>query len=87
MKSRRLLRRAQTNPAALRFNELEALALAFGFELVRITGSHHIFAHPAVLTEILNVQPDKIGMGKAYQVRQLIKMIKDYDLTPEDDER
>jgi len=42
---RKLLKKALSSPANLRFEEACALARAFGFRLSRVSGSHHIFAH------------------------------------------
>ena len=39
----------------VRFDDLIRLAEAFGFELKRVTGSHHILAHPA-MAELLNLE-------------------------------
>lgn len=57
------------------------LAQWFGFVLVRISGSHHIFRHEA-LDELLNLQ-DRSGEAKDYQVRQLLALIETYGLTME----
>lgn len=58
MDERRLLRRinrgAVTNVA---FADLCSLAEALGFELRRISGSHHHFVHPA-MGKYLNLQPN-----------------------------
>jgi predicted RNA binding protein YcfA (HicA-like mRNA interferase family) len=70
----------------LRFAELVALAEAFGFELDRIDGSHHVFVHPRAQRP-LPLQPDgnmaKGTMAKGYQVRQLLKLVDDLGLTLE----
>jgi predicted RNA binding protein YcfA (HicA-like mRNA interferase family) len=58
------------------------LAEALGFELVRVSGSHHIFASPS-LTEIVNMQ-EVGGEAKPYQLRQLIRLVVRYDLSVED---
>ncbi|MFB3922608.1 MAG: type II toxin-antitoxin system HicA family toxin [Terriglobia bacterium] len=42
---RKLLQKALSSPANLRFEEVCALARAFGFRLSRVSGSHHIFVH------------------------------------------
>jgi predicted RNA binding protein YcfA (HicA-like mRNA interferase family) len=80
---RRLLRRinrgAVTNVA---FADLCSLAEALGFELRRISGSHHHFVHPA-MGKYLNLQPMR-GQAKTYQVRQFAKLIERYDLKLED---
>jgi len=47
----------------------------------RIKGSHHIFARPDIV-EILNLQP-KGSMAKAYQVKQVRKLLFQYKLADE----
>jgi predicted RNA binding protein YcfA (HicA-like mRNA interferase family) len=42
MKTRKLLQKALTKPAALKFREICQLAEAYGYCLDRISGSHHI---------------------------------------------
>jgi hypothetical protein len=48
----------------IRFNELRNLVLSLGFN-ERIKGDHHIFTKAGV-PEILNLQPLRNGMAKAY---------------------
>ena len=60
------------------FQELRRLAEAFGFELKRITGSHHIYQHPRAVGN-LNLQPDGKN-AKPYQVRQFLDMVETYGL-------
>jgi hypothetical protein len=84
MNPRKLYLKALNSQRNLRFDQAVALANAFGFELDRIDGSHHIFRHPNVQGR-LNLQPDR-GMAKAYQVRQLLDFISTFGLTMEDDE-
>ncbi len=55
------------------FKELCRIAEAFGFELKRTNGSHHIFQHPEVPGN-LNLQPSG-KEAKPYQIRQLLDMI------------
>ncbi len=62
--------------------ELRRLAEAFGFELKRIEGSHHIFRHHDV-RGILNLQPEGKD-AKPYQVRQLLAMIDENGLELDD---
>lgn len=82
MHPRKLLRRLATGGHAnVRFADLCRLAEACGFELDRITGSHHIFVHPDVPT-VLNLQ-DAAGQAKPYQVRQFLRLVEGYDLRPE----
>jgi predicted RNA binding protein YcfA (HicA-like mRNA interferase family) len=55
---------------------------AFGFELNRISGSHHIFVHPEI-PELINLQ-NVNGKAKPYQIKQLLKIIEKYNLEMED---
>lgn len=84
MNDRRLLARlARGDVRNVRFVDLRRLVETLGFECRRITGSHHIFAHPRV-PELVNLQ-DVLGQAKPYQVRQLMKLVELYDLSLEDD--
>ncbi len=80
-KGAKLLKAARNRPNNLRFDELCQLAKACGFEWVHGTGSHRVYAREGVV-EILNFQPRKDGKAKAYQVRQLLAIIKRYRLGP-----
>jgi predicted RNA binding protein YcfA (HicA-like mRNA interferase family) len=62
----------------LRFDDLLRLAYAFGFQLARIRGSHHILVH-SELPVMLNLQPAD-GRGKRYQVRQLQTAVRENGL-------
>lgn len=82
MRPGKLLRRiAAGNYANVRFLDLARLLGACGFELVRVSGSHHIFAHPDV-PSLVNLQ-DVAGIAKPYQVRQVLRLLERYDLQPE----
>lgn len=71
--------------ANVRFRDLQTMTEAFGLTLVRIRGSHHIYAHPE-LPVMVNLQADR-GYAKPYQIRQLLSLIKEYRLNPEENER
>jgi len=62
----------------VRFEDLLRLADAFGFVLVRVSGSHHILRHRA-FPELLNLQSVD-GRAKPYQVRQLMMLVARYSL-------
>jgi hypothetical protein len=79
MDPRKLLKKALSSPANLRFREACALARSFGFHLSRVRGSHHIFARQGV-RELLNLQ-DVGGKAKPYQVRQLLDLVERYNLS------
>jgi len=78
VKTGRILEKARTSPASLRFAEARALAEALGFGLSRVSGSHHIFTCRGV-PELLNLQEVR-GMAKPYQVRQLLRLTERYNL-------
>lgn len=78
MKKLKLLRKALEGSKNFRFDELVALAEAFGFRLSRVQGSHHIFVHPEV-PELLNLQ-NIAGKAKPYQIRQFLRLIERYNL-------
>jgi hypothetical protein len=76
-RKRKLFAKARRG-AALSFDELALLATMFGFVLMRVSGSHHIFRCEGV-AELLNLQNVK-GKAKDYQVRQLLALIEAYGL-------
>ena len=55
---------------------------AFGFRLLRVSGSHHIFGRDAIREQI-NLQ-NVAGKAKPYQIRQFIKIIERYNLELEE---
>ena len=81
MNSQKLLRKALDNPQGLRFAEALKLATAFGFELDRVNGSHHILKRTGI-PELVNLQNVR-GTAKPYQVRQLLKLVEMHNLTLE----
>lgn len=66
------------------FGDVQRLVAALGFELERVSGSHHIYGHPN-LAEKLNLQSIG-GRAKPYQLRQLLRLIDEYDLRVEREE-
>ncbi|GAB4439499.1 MAG: type II toxin-antitoxin system HicA family toxin [Anaerolineae bacterium] len=81
-RKQKLLQKALNSPRNLRFNEMVTLVEAFGFELSRIGGSHHIFTHPAV-DELINIQ-NVAGQAKPYQVKQFLQLVERYNLKLDD---
>lgn len=82
MKPDRLLRRITSGATAnVAFDDFRRLVEAFGFELVRVSGSHHAFAH-ADIAELLNLQPVG-GEAKPYQIRQFLRLVERYNLEME----
>ena len=85
MNRRRLLRRL-THGALhnVAFGDMINLVEGFGFQLVRMSGSHHIFAHPDI-SELVNLQSVG-GDAKPYQIRQFLRLVERYNLQLGDDE-
>jgi predicted RNA binding protein YcfA (HicA-like mRNA interferase family) len=84
MKPRKLLDRLRAGHLQnVQFIEMISLAEAFGFELKRVSGSHHIMAHPT-LPRLLNLQEHR-GKAKPYQIRQFLRLIEAYNLVMEDE--
>ena len=85
MDPRRLLARiARGDLANVSFSDMRRLLEAFGFELRRTSGSHHVFAHPDV-PELVNVQEVR-GQAKPYQIRQFLRLVERYALRMEPEE-
>lgn len=84
MNKHKLFMKALNNPKSIRFQDLRALLEAYGFRLVRVTGSHHIFGHDLVRQRI-NLQPSG-NMAKPYQVRQVLQLIEEHELHVEEED-
>lgn len=83
MKKRKLLERILSSSKNVRFNDMVALVESFGFRLSRVSGSHHIFAHPNV-SKLVNLQ-NVSGKAKPYQVRQFFQIVERFNLQLEDE--
>jgi predicted RNA binding protein YcfA (HicA-like mRNA interferase family) len=64
--------------ANVSFGDLCSLAEGLGFELRRVSGSHHVFTHPDI-PQLINLQSVR-GQAKPYQIRQLMRLVERYDL-------
>ena len=85
MKLRKLLKKLSMGALQnVPFSDMIKLVEAFGFRLARVSGSHHIFVHPA-LPELINLQEVK-GEAKPYQIRQLLRLVERYNLGLEEKE-
>lgn len=82
MKHQKLLQRIAASSTNVRFADMRSLVGAFGFKLLRVTGSHHIFGHPDI-PEQLNLQNVR-GEAKPYQIRQFIRIVERYNLQLEE---
>jgi predicted RNA binding protein YcfA (HicA-like mRNA interferase family) len=79
MKKKKLLGKILTNQQNIRFSDMIILVEAFGFQLDRVSGGHHIFIHPS-LNELVNLQ-NVNGQAKPYQVRQFLKLVEKYNFS------
>lgn len=73
-----LLKLLAGNLQNVRFSDFQAILEAFGFELVRVSGSHHIYAHQEIRV-MVNIQNIK-GQAKPYQIRQALKIVELHNL-------
>ena len=64
------------------FDDVRRLVEALGFELKRVSGSHHIFAR-ADVPELVNLQ-EIDGQAKPYQIRQFLRLVARYSLEPKE---
>jgi hypothetical protein len=62
------------------FDDLRGLLLRLGFE-VRISGDHHVFGKDGI-REIIDIQPQRDGKAKVYQVRQHGRNIPETEAKP-----
>ena len=84
MNRRKLLQRIlHGSHSNIQFSDFVNLLTGLGFHEERIHGSHHMFRHPSVPDQV-NLQSDR-GQAKAYQVRQLVKLIRRYNLELENE--
>ncbi len=74
----KLVDKARSNPAGIRFREICLLAEHVGFTRRGGKGSHVVYEKVGV-DEILTFQ-DRKGMAKPYQVKQLLAVIEKYRL-------
>ncbi|HEX8267989.1 MAG TPA: type II toxin-antitoxin system HicA family toxin [Pyrinomonadaceae bacterium] len=79
MKKKKLLGKILANQQNIRFSDMISLVEAFGFQLGRVSGGHHIFIHP-ILNELVNLQ-NVNGQAKPYQIRQFLKLVEKYNLS------
>jgi predicted RNA binding protein YcfA (HicA-like mRNA interferase family) len=65
------------------FDDFVRLVEFFGWAMDRQRGSHQVFRHPLV-AERLNLQPDRNGQAKPYQIREFMRYLEDYHLGMEE---
>lgn len=71
MRKQKLLARLTNNPKGARFEDLRTLLLYEGFQLERVTGSHHIFSTRDVTVAI----PVHSNRVKSIYVKRVLKLI------------
>lgn len=75
-----IVEKARASASNLRFAEALALARCLGFALRdrkgKSSASHRYFTRPGY-PEVINLQPDRRGKAKAYQVRQMLRIHDD----------
>ena len=83
MNRRRLLIRLSVGAVHnISFSDFTDLVRGFGFELARVSGSHHIFVHPDIIEQV-NLQ--QLGReAKPYQIRQFLRLVEQRNLRLEE---
>ena len=79
--AKRILARILGGSRNVRFNDMVKLVTAFGFQPVRVAGSHHIYSRKGI-PELVNLQ-DVGGEAKPYQVNQFLQIVEKHNLTME----
>ncbi|MCL5029471.1 MAG: type II toxin-antitoxin system HicA family toxin [Bacteroidetes bacterium] len=67
-----------TSDSNIKFSDLKKLIQLLGFK-ERIKGDHFIYSKAGII-EIINVQPQRDGKAKPYQVKQVRNLILKYKL-------
>lgn len=81
-KKHKLLKQILACSKNVAFTDFVSLIESFGFNLSRVSGSHHIFVHP-IIKELVNIQNAK-GQAKPYQIKQFLALVEKYNLKLED---
>lgn len=78
MNEKKLLLKLLSNSKNIKFDEFVRLVGSFGFYLVRVSGSHHIFKRDGI-SEMVNIQ-NVNGEAKPYQIKQFLSIVEKYGL-------
>lgn len=78
MKNKKLLEKILSGSKNIKFQDFINLVIAFGFNLDRINGSHHIYKKHGV-EELINLQNVNNEI-KPYQIKQFLAIIEKYNL-------
>lgn len=84
-KKEKLFQRVKNSAKNVRFQDFCTLLEYFGFVLIRIRGSHHLYQHSTV-EEVMNIQSQENNMAKSYQVQQFLRLVETYQLRLTDEE-
>src|SRR4030042_5324465 len=82
-KREKALYRLRNNPSKVRYEELEALLIYFGFVKRQGSTSHAVFSIPGSLPITI---PKRKSFLKQVYVKNVIKIIDELDLMDEDDQ-
>ena len=83
-KASKILLKVLAGSKNIRFGDLQVLLEGLGFRLKRISGSHHVYRHSKI-PQSVSVQPDNNQQAKPYQLRQLVKLIDEFELKLENE--
>jgi predicted RNA binding protein YcfA (HicA-like mRNA interferase family) len=78
LKEKKLLKKILAGSKNISFRDFVSLLQAFGFQLSRTQGSHHIFQHTGI-RELINIQ-NVHGQAKPYQIKQFLELVEKYNL-------
>ncbi|WP_040779487.1 type II toxin-antitoxin system HicA family toxin [Calidithermus timidus] len=71
----KLLEKMRRLPPEMRYEEVERVLRAYGFEEVRSSGSHHLFRHPD--GRMLSVPKHRGQVVKTTYLKQVLKAIQE----------
>lgn len=72
MRARKLLERLKNNPTNVTFGDIRTLLLRSGFDLDRVTGSHHVFKKSGTIFVI----PVHANRVKSVYVKRVIELVE-----------
>ncbi len=85
MRPRKVLERIRAGSKNIRFADFVGLVEAYGFVETRRRGSHRMYWYEGV-EDLVNLQPDRNGQAKQYQVHQFMSLVERHRLRIEEQE-
>jgi predicted RNA binding protein YcfA (HicA-like mRNA interferase family) len=76
MQRRKLIERLKNNPKGATFDDVRRLLVQEGFDLDRVTGSHHIFKRTGI-TFVIPVHKNRVKLVYIKRVIELIEEAKE----------